>query len=240
MLVPVQATLQGVLGGQFAFGIDIAAIDANRGEPTKRARSAAAWSVIRVARISASMPSSAATRSTSANAAGKFGQCSTYSTSTTGPGWWSSKCGDMPPSPARTAAADPIRAVVQRSKPMTPFLEPGRQGGRGILGCRGLAQGRRLSLRSGNDGGLSDVTPHATTIPDRPTSSVELPSGQLRYGLGEFARMGRRQRRWVVGPWRACGPIASPSRPAAGRHGGAAWGGLGRRLGPGGREHRLH
>jgi hypothetical protein len=53
MLMPVQATLQGVLGGQLAFGIDIAAIDSNRGRAHSRAR----W--------------------TSANAAGKLGQCST-------------------------------------------------------------------------------------------------------------------------------------------------------------------
>lgn len=38
-------------------------------------------------------------RSTSANAAGKFGQCSTYSTSTTRPGRWSSKRHGMPPFP---------------------------------------------------------------------------------------------------------------------------------------------
>jgi hypothetical protein len=83
MLMPVQATLLGVLGGQLAFGIDIAAVDPHRGDPTNRVRSAAAWSLIRVGWTSASTPRSAATRSTSANATGKFGQCSTYSTSTT-------------------------------------------------------------------------------------------------------------------------------------------------------------
>ena len=101
MLMPVQATLQGVLGGQLAFGVDIAAVDADRGEPTNRARSAAVWSVIMVARISASTRNSAATRSTSANAAGKFGQCSTISTSTTRPGRLSSNSDGMPPSPRR-------------------------------------------------------------------------------------------------------------------------------------------
>ena len=35
MLMPVQATIQGVLGGQLAFGIDIAAVDAHRGGPHK-------------------------------------------------------------------------------------------------------------------------------------------------------------------------------------------------------------
>lgn len=31
MLMPVQAALQAVLGGQLAFGVDIAAVDAHRG-----------------------------------------------------------------------------------------------------------------------------------------------------------------------------------------------------------------
>jgi hypothetical protein len=98
MLMPVQATVQGVFGGQLAFGIDIAAVDAHCGDPTNRAPWAAAWSVIMVVRTSASTPSSAATCSTSADAAGKFGQCSTYSTSTTRPGRLSSTSDGTPPS----------------------------------------------------------------------------------------------------------------------------------------------
>jgi PAP2 superfamily len=114
MLMPVQATVQAVLGGQLAFGIDIAAVDAHRGDPTNRARSAVAWSLILVARTSASTPRSAATRSTSANAAGRFGQCSTYSTSTTRFGRLSSNSDGMPSSP-RPGGDDQTRTLALQS-----------------------------------------------------------------------------------------------------------------------------
>jgi hypothetical protein len=140
MLMPVQATVQGVLGGQLAFGIDIAAVDADHGGTHNPVPSAAAWSLIMVVRTSASTPRSAATRSTSANATGKFGQCSTYSTSTARPGRLSSTSDGMSaPLPAPNTVADQSRALEQPSN-RRPSRGLSHTSGRTPHGCRGARQ----------------------------------------------------------------------------------------------------
>jgi hypothetical protein len=86
MLMPVQATVHGVLGGLLAFGIDIAAVDSNCGRAHKPGVCGRGLVADMMVRTSASRWRSARTRWTSASAAGKFGQCSTYRTSITRPG----------------------------------------------------------------------------------------------------------------------------------------------------------
>lgn len=82
----VQATVHGVLGGLLAFGIDIAAVDSNCGRAHKPGVFGRGLVADMMVRTSASRWRSARTPWTSASAAGKFGQCSTYRTSITRPG----------------------------------------------------------------------------------------------------------------------------------------------------------
>ena len=102
--MPVQATLCGVLRGQLTVGIDVAAVDANRRrayKPGPLGRRLVADHGRLDLGVDAELGT---TRWTSATGAGKFGQCSKCSTSTSGPGTWRSSKRDMTPFPAPLAA----------------------------------------------------------------------------------------------------------------------------------------